>query len=75
MNDLDHINNFLRMSHEIGSNLAYVQGGGGNTSVKINDNFMYIKSSGVSLKDIDVESGMAKVDYKKVNELINKMKK
>ena len=68
MNDLDHINNFLRMSHEIGSNLAYVQGGGGNTSVKINDNFMYIKSSGVSLKDIDLESGMAKVDYKKVND-------
>ena len=38
MEENKHLENLIAMSHEIGSNNAYVQGGGGNTSVKISDN-------------------------------------
>ena len=42
----------ISISNEIGSNKAYIQGGGGNTSVKLDENLMLIKSSGTSLKDM-----------------------
>ena len=67
MQESDHIKNLISMSHEVGKNLAYVQGGGGNTSVKINDKYMYIKASGISLKDMTLESGLAKVNFANVN--------
>ena len=67
MEENKHLENLIAMSHEIGSNNAYVQGGGGNTSVKISDNKMAIKASGVQLKDMNFDHGIAIVDFKKVN--------
>ena len=61
----------ISISNEIGSNKAYIQGGGGNTSVKLDENLMLIKSSGTSLKDMSKNYGQCLVEYKKVNEFLN----
>ncbi len=48
----------IRISREVGSDLALVQGGGGNTSVKTADGqFMYVKASGTALKDMSETRG------------------
>ncbi|HWR23597.1 MAG TPA: class II aldolase/adducin family protein, partial [Feifaniaceae bacterium] len=41
----------------------YVQGGGGNTSVKLQDGLMAIKASGYRLSDVGTDSGYAVLDY------------
>ena len=61
------LRNLIHISHYIGSDISFVQGGGGNTSAKINGNLMAIKASGVSLKDMSIERGISIVDFKKVN--------
>ncbi len=48
----------IRISNETGVDPALVQGGGGNTSVKTEDDrHMYIKASGTTLKDMNVKEG------------------
>jgi len=54
---------FARMSGEAGSRSDYVQGGGGNTSVKLDDGLMAIKASGYRLKDITETDAYAVLDY------------
>ena len=44
---------FSRISKTAGTRADYVQGGGGNTSVKLNDGLMAIKASGFCLSDIE----------------------
>ena len=61
------LDNLINMSHEIGNEIAYVQGGGGNTSVKLDTMKMAIKASGIALKDMSAEQGFSVVDYQKVN--------
>lgn len=61
------LDNLIKMSHEIGDEIAYVQGGGGNTSVKLDDERMAIKASGIPLKFMNVEGGFSVVNYEKVN--------
>lgn len=51
-----------------GSRKDFAQGGGGNTSVKVDDSRMVVKASGYLLNDVTEESGYAWVDYKKVRE-------
>lgn len=53
---------FIRMSHIAGSRADYVQGGGGNTSVKLENGMMAIKASGFCLKDIEKDNGYAVLD-------------
>lgn len=67
MQETDYLNNLIEISHAIGRNNAYVQGGGGNTSVKIDERKMAIKASGVQLRDMNLDHGIAIVDFKKVN--------
>lgn len=50
---------FSEMSRAIGSRADYVQGGGGNTSVKLEGGLMAIKASGFHLLDVLPESGYA----------------
>ncbi len=65
---------FLKKSALIGKNILYVQGSGGNTSLKIK-NKLFIKASGFELKDACSKNIFVNVDYKKVIEAINENKK
>jgi len=48
----------IKISNAAGKDAAYVQGGGGNTSVKSDDGkYMYIKASGTALKDMNARNG------------------
>lgn len=55
---------FSRLSQTAGARADYVQGGGGNTSVKLADGLMAIKASGYCLKDITPDNAYAVMDYK-----------
>ena len=50
---------FAKMSQEAGARSDYVQGGGGNTSVKLANGLMAIKASGFCLSDITADKGYA----------------
>lgn len=54
---------FSRVSGTVGARADYVQGGGGNTSVKLENGLMAIKASGFCLKDIRPDSAYAVLDY------------
>ena len=50
--------NLIKISNTVGKDQTYVQGGGGNTSVKTDDDkYMYIKASGMALKDMNANKG------------------
>ena len=59
----EEIKSLVDVSKKIGSYPEFVQGGGGNTSVKIDDNLMAIKASGYLLKDMTENDGFAFVNY------------
>ncbi len=58
----DRLEAFAAMSSELGSRADYVQGGGGNTSVKLGGGLMAIKASGFCLKDIRPDRAYAVLD-------------
>ncbi|MBW8035700.1 MAG: SDR family NAD(P)-dependent oxidoreductase, partial [Planctomycetes bacterium] len=52
----------IRISNAAGKNPSFVQGGGGNTSIKTDDGkFMYIKASGTALKDMNPKKGWRRI--------------
>ena len=53
---------FAAMSAAAGARSDYVQGGGGNTSVKLPGGLMAIKASGYCLSDVTAEGGYAVLD-------------
>lgn len=57
------LRDLVAVSKEIGRNVAYIQGGGGNTSVKFDDARMAVKASGCLLKDMSLSDGLSVVDY------------
>ncbi len=57
------LENFSRVSKTVGVRADYVQGGGGNTSVKLDGGLMAIKASGFCLKDIEPDKAYAVLDY------------
>ena len=65
------LNNLSKASILIGNEVAYVQGGGGNTSVKLNDSIMAIKASGTKLKDVKQDEGFSVVDYSLLNSYLD----
>ncbi len=56
----------VEISHIIGQKSDFVQGGGGNTSVKIDENTMAIKASGFNLSDIREDDGVVLVEHQKI---------
>lgn len=54
---------FAHLSQAAGARTDYVQGGGGNTSVKLSDGLMAIKASGFRLSDIRPDAAYAVLDY------------
>jgi rhamnose utilization protein RhaD (predicted bifunctional aldolase and dehydrogenase) len=51
------------VSRKLGGKIDYIQGGGGNTSLKNTDGLMYVKASGCTLKDVSVAKGFVAVNY------------
>lgn len=62
MTDTDAIQTLLRLSHELGADPAFVQGGGGNCSVKPSGDLMLVKASGTLLADMTADKGFVRVD-------------
>jgi rhamnose utilization protein RhaD (predicted bifunctional aldolase and dehydrogenase) len=56
----------LKISSLIGKRIDYVQGGGGNISIKKDTTTMAIKASGYCLNNLTENRGIALVDYKKI---------
>lgn len=60
MQDLIKISKYAGMRNDL------AQAGGGNTSVKLDDHIMLVKSSGVQLADVSEQTGYSRVDYRKI---------
>jgi rhamnose utilization protein RhaD (predicted bifunctional aldolase and dehydrogenase) len=65
------ISNLVFISNKIGNYPQFVQGGGGNLSVKINEELMAIKASGFLLKDVSENNGLSFVNYSNIKKFIN----
>ena len=65
------IDEMLYLSRLLGSNPANVQGGGGNISVKLDQQQMIIKSSGFLLKSITKDSGYSIVRYPEISRYLD----
>lgn len=61
------------ISQAVGNPVEYTQGGGGNTSVKLNDELMAVKASGYKLKQISPCDGYVVVNYKRIKEYYEKV--
>ncbi|MEZ3508610.1 MAG: class II aldolase/adducin family protein [Lachnospiraceae bacterium] len=59
---------FINISKYAGMRNDLAQAGGGNTSVKLDDRIMLVKSSGFQLADMKEQTGYSKVDYKMIVE-------
>lgn len=57
---------FERISWNVGNMPDMVQGGGGNTSVKLDGELMAVKASGYMLKQITTNDGYVVVNYKEI---------
>ena len=59
----DQLTAFSEFSGRLGAKPDYVQGGGGNTSVKLDERLMAIKASGFCLSDIRPDAAYAVLNY------------
>ncbi|MBE5817151.1 MAG: class II aldolase [Clostridiales bacterium] len=59
------------ISREVGDRKDYIQGGGGNTSVKVSDMEMAIKASGCKLNGVTNNYGFAVVNYETAVDYLN----
>ena len=59
---MSDLSDLVSLSREAGSRVDYVQAGGGNTSVKLDDGYMAIKASGYLLKEMTESYGFVAVD-------------
>ena len=60
----NHMQGFIKISRYAGMRNDLAQAGGGNTSVKLDDQVMLVKSSGVQLADVSEKSGYSNIDYR-----------
>lgn len=67
----EKLTEFICMSRTAGHRADYVQGGGGNTSVKLDDRLMAVKASGFRLEQIDLEDAYALLDYAQIRKFYN----
>lgn len=66
MSELDLTKEFIELSRCAGMRFDLVQAGGGNTSVKLDDQRMLVKASGAQLTDIEEGKGYVEVDYPRI---------
>ncbi|MCR4431532.1 MAG: class II aldolase/adducin family protein [Tepidanaerobacteraceae bacterium] len=60
------------ISRAVGNFPDMVQGGGGNTSVKINDELMAVKASGYKLNQVTRSEGFVVVNYKDIKDYFDR---
>ena len=61
------------ISQAVGKFPDLVQGGGGNTSVKLDDELMAVKASGYKLSQITTREGFAVVNYKNIKDYYSRV--
>lgn len=61
LKDIQSLRELAEMSIKVGSRVDYTQGGGGNTSVKLDNGYMAIKASGTRLSQMTENKGFAVV--------------
>ena len=66
------IEGLVEISKYAGMREDLVQAGGGNTSVKDGE-YMYVKASGCQLSEVREDFGYSKVDYKRLNSLMDEL--
>jgi rhamnose utilization protein RhaD (predicted bifunctional aldolase and dehydrogenase) len=69
---MSEIKNLIEMSKYAGERFDLVQAGGGNSSVKIKNGEMLIKASGFLLSDMSISNGYARVNFKKIANIVKK---
>ncbi len=65
------VSKFIKLSRYAGMREDLVQAGGGNSSVKLDETKMLIKSSGYQLAELTMESGYSTINYPKICEAFN----
>lgn len=68
------IEKLVKISKFAGERFDLVQAGGGNTSVKLDDDNMAIKASGFALSDVELSSGYAIVNNKMILDILESPK-
>lgn len=68
---MEKISGLIKISQYAGMREDLVQAGGGNTSVKIDKEGMYIKASGYQLAEITKTDGYSKVNYRHIINFFN----
>ena len=63
----------IKIAEAIGHRPDFVQGGGGNLSVKFDDGKMLIKASGLRFSELSSGDGFVLVDYRKFIERYGKI--
>lgn len=62
----------IKIAKQIGKRPDFVQGAGGNLSVKLDNSLMLIKASGLRFNELSEEKGFIKVDYIKLRKRYTK---
>ena len=65
------LTDIVQSANLIGAECTYVQGGGGNVSVKINNDVMAVKASGLRLEELQETSGFVGIDHCAVRRFFN----
>ncbi|WP_394884855.1 class II aldolase/adducin family protein [Clostridium butyricum] len=68
---MNYVEQFIEISKYAGMREDLVQAGGGNSSVKIDENKMLIKASGFQLADINTNNGYSEIDYHTIVDFFN----
>lgn len=69
----EQLKDLEKISQAVGNSPDLVQGGGGNTSVKLDDTLMAVKASGFKLKEITPTEGYVVVNFKNIREYHQKV--
>lgn len=64
----NNLHELAKLARDIGQFPAFVQGGGGNVSLKLDDTIMSVKASGFRLSDLSTTSGLVEVNYPQIRE-------
>jgi len=69
------LSDLIKVSNAAGKDPSFVQGGGGNTSVKTEDGkYMYIKASGTALKYMSADKGWRRIELAPVFDMMKDAK-